>query len=93
MRYTAISGDKTAIYISHRLASCRFCDKIAVFHEGSVVQQGAHTDLVADENGKYYELWNAQAQYYTEKNAKYKGTSWGNSWLVPNFCHQSIIVQ
>ena len=65
-KFDEIAGDKTAIYISHRLSSCRFCDEIAVFHEGSVIQQGTHTSLVADTNGKYYELWNAQAQYYTE---------------------------
>ena len=64
-KFNDISGDKTAIYISHRLSSCKFCDEIAVFHEGKVIQQGTHTELVADENGKYYELWNAQAQYYT----------------------------
>lgn len=40
-------------------------DEIAVFHEGAVIQQGSHASLVADTNGKYYELWNAQAQYYT----------------------------
>ena len=67
--FSAISGDKTTVYISHRLASCRFCDKIAVFHEGAIVQTGSHAELVADKNGKYYELWNAQAQYYTEKTA------------------------
>ena len=67
-KFNQISGDKTAIYISHRLASCRFCDKIAVFHEGAIVQTGTHAELVADENGKYYELWHAQAQYYTEKD-------------------------
>lgn len=63
-KFNDIAGDKTAIYISHRLSSCQFCDEIAVFHEGAVIQQGTHTSLVADENGKYYELWNAQAQYY-----------------------------
>ena len=68
-KFNDIAGDKTAIYISHRLSSCKFCDEIAVFHEGSVIQQGTHTDLVADENGKYHELWYAQAQYYTEKTA------------------------
>ena len=52
------------MYISHRLASCRFCDKIAVFNDGRVVQTGTHEQLLADENGKYAELWNAQAQYY-----------------------------
>ncbi len=68
-KFNDIAGDKTAIYISHRLSSCKFCDEIAVFHEGAVIQQGSHDALVADENGKYYELWNAQAQYYTEKTA------------------------
>ena len=65
-KFNDIAGDKTAIYISHRLSSCKFCDEIAVFHEGAVIQQGTHDSLVADTKGKYYELWNAQAQYYTE---------------------------
>lgn len=65
-KFNDIVGDKTAIYISHRLSSCKFCDEIAVFHEGCVIQQGSHEELVADEEGKYYELWNAQAQYYAE---------------------------
>lgn len=64
-KFDEIAGDKTAIYISHRLSSCKFCDEIAVFHEGAVIQQGTHASLVADESGKYYELWHAQAQYYT----------------------------
>ncbi len=68
-KFDGIAGDKTAIYISHRLSSCKFCDEIAVFHEGAVIQQGTHTELVADENGKYHELWQAQAQYYTETKA------------------------
>lgn len=67
--FNAISGDKTTVYISHRLASCRFCDKIAVFDNGEIVQRGSHDELVADESGKYYELWHAQAQYYTEQEA------------------------
>ena len=64
-KFDEIAGDKTTIYISHRLSSCKFCDEIAVFHEGAVIQQGTHASLVADESGKYYELWHAQAQYYT----------------------------
>ena len=66
-KFNDIVGDKTAIYISHRLSSCRFCDKIAVFNQGSIVQVGTHDELLADTSGKYYELWTAQAQYYTEK--------------------------
>ena len=64
-KFNEIAGTKTAVYISHRLASCRFCDKIAVFHEGEILQIGSHEELLADSKGKYYELWNAQAQYYT----------------------------
>lgn len=63
-KFNDIVSDKTAVYISHRLSSCKFCDKIAVFHQGSIIQTGTHQELLADENGKYYELWMAQAQYY-----------------------------
>ena len=63
-KFNEIIGEKTAVYISHRLSSCRFCSDIAVFDKGRLVQRGSHDSLVADENGKYYELWNAQAQYY-----------------------------
>ena len=62
-RFNDISTDCTAIYISHRLSSCRFCDEIAVFHQGSVIEQGTHQALLK-KGGKYSELWNAQAQYY-----------------------------
>ena len=65
-KFNEISGDRTAIYISHRLSSCKFCDEIAVFDQGKVIQQGTHDALLGDTNGKYYALWNAQAQYYTE---------------------------
>ena len=62
--FNEIVGDKTAIYISHRLSSCRFCNDIVVFHEGKLAQRGSHEQLSADTGGKYYALWNAQAQYY-----------------------------
>ena len=63
-KFNEIVENKSAIYISHRLSSCRFCNDIAVFHEGKLLQRGSHNTLIADKNGKYYELWNAQAQYY-----------------------------
>ncbi len=64
-RFGRIVTDKTAVYISHRLSSCRFCDEILVFEEGRVVEKGTHDDLVAAA-GKYAELWHAQAQYYAK---------------------------
>ena len=55
--------DKTSIYISHRMSSCRFCDNILVFDEGEIVESGSHEELMK-EGGLYSQLWNAQAQYY-----------------------------
>ena len=68
-KFDEIAGDKTAIYISHRLSSCKFCDEIAVFDNGQVVQQGSHAQLLADQGGTYHALWQAQAQYYTKKGS------------------------
>ena len=65
-RFNDFASDKTSVFISHRLSSCKFCDEIAVFHKGHLVQMGSHDKLVADERGKYHELWHAQVQYYTE---------------------------
>ncbi len=73
-KFNDISGDKTAIYISHRLSSCKFCDEIAVFHNGRIIQQGTHEALLADEGGKYSELWHAQAQYYTHDHTTPRDT-------------------
>ncbi len=56
-------GNKTAIYISHRLASCKFCEDLLVFDSGRLVQHGTHNELQREE-GLYRELWSAQAQYY-----------------------------
>ncbi len=69
-RFSAIAGDRTAVYISHRLASCRFCDMIAVFDRGSIVQTGSHDELLGEKDGKYAELWGAQAQYYAADEDK-----------------------
>ena len=63
-KFNEMVGDKTAVYISHRLSSCKFCDEISVFHEGELIQKGSHKELLKDEKGKYFELWHAQAQYY-----------------------------
>ena len=66
-KFNEITGDRTSIYISHRLSSCKFCDEIAVFHQGQIVEKGTHEELLAQMNGKYAQLWQAQAQYYTEE--------------------------
>lgn len=62
-RFNDLIEDKTAIYISHRLSACRFCDEIAVFVKGQVTEKGTH-EAFPEKGGKYAELWNVQAQYY-----------------------------
>lgn len=63
--FNSVSGDRTALYISHRLSSCRFCDHVLVFDQGEIIEYGSHEELL-HRHGKYAELWHAQAQYYTE---------------------------
>lgn len=63
-QFDSLVGGKTAIYISHRLSSCKFCDRIAVFSEGKIMEYGTHDDLVDLDNGIYAEMFKAQAQYY-----------------------------
>ena len=63
-QFNDLVGGKTAIYISHRLSSCRFCDNIAVFSGGRIAEYGTHDQLVETEDGIYSEMFAAQAQYY-----------------------------
>ena len=67
-RFHEIMKDKTAIFISHRLASTRFCDRIAVFSEGKIVECGTHEQLM-DRQGLYCEMFQKQAAYYKEVSA------------------------
>ena len=64
-RFNSFVENKTAIYISHRLSSCAFCDRIAVFDNAALIETGTHNELISA-NGRYAELWNAQASYYLE---------------------------
>lgn len=64
-RFNSFVENKTAIYISHRLSSCAFCDRIAVFDNAELVETGTHNELISA-NGRYAELWNAQASYYLD---------------------------
>ncbi len=66
-RFGSIAGDRTTVCISHRLSSCKFCDEILVFDGGQIVQQGSHESLLAETQGKYAALWEAQAQYYAKR--------------------------
>ena len=64
-QFGELTRDKTAIYISHRMSSCRFCDHIAVLRDGALAEYGDHEALMA-QKGLYAELYRMQAQYYAE---------------------------
>lgn len=61
--FNKLTENKTAIYISHRLSSTKFCDKIAVFKRGKIVEYGAHNELY-EKQGLYHELFDMQSQFY-----------------------------
>jgi ABC-type multidrug transport system fused ATPase/permease subunit len=63
-RFHELVADKTAVYISHRLSSARFCDTIAVFKDGEIAELGTHEELM-NSGKEYAELYEMQARYYT----------------------------
>lgn len=65
-RFNQVIGKKLTIFISHRLSSCRFADRIVVLDEQNIVEIGTHEQLMKIENGRYKEMFDAQAKYYQE---------------------------
>ena len=63
MRFAKLTEGKSAVFISHRLSSSQFCDHIAVFSNGRIIEYGTHEELV-ERNGIYSELYTLQAQFY-----------------------------
>ena len=64
-----LANGKTALYISHRLSSCKFCDKIAVFSEKQVKEYGSHAELMENPAGLYYKMFTTQAKNYQQQEA------------------------
>ncbi len=64
--YGELAAGKTAVYISHRMAGCRLSDRILVFRDGKIVEEGTHDALMSDRGGFYYQMFTAQAGGYGE---------------------------
>lgn len=62
--FNTLVQDKTAVYISHRMSSCKFCDRIVVLDGGRILEEGTHEALL-QKKGRYYMLYSTQASYYT----------------------------
>ena len=65
MKYHAMTKGKTSLYVSHRLASTRFCDRILLIEDGRVAEEGTHEELW-QKGGRYAELYEVQSRYYQE---------------------------
>lgn len=65
-KYNQISEGKTTVFISHRLASTNFCNRIILIEDGAICEEGTHRELL-DKKGKYYNLFEMQAKYYREE--------------------------
>lgn len=66
--FDSLTENKTAVYVSHRLASTRFCDTIAMFDDGKLVEYGTHEELMGL-HGRYEEMFHIQAKYYRQEGA------------------------
>ena len=66
LKYSEISSGKTSVYISHRLSSTRFCDRIVLLDESTVAEVGTHEELM-NRNGRYAEMFDIQSKYYKEE--------------------------
>lgn len=69
LKYNDMTAGRTAVYISHRLASTRFCDRILFIENGGIAEEGTHESLLKL-NGRYAELFNVQSKYYREGGAE-----------------------
>ena len=65
MKYNEMTRGRSSVYISHRLASTRFCDRIILLQDGHIAEEGTHAELMAL-GGRYAELFEVQSKYYRE---------------------------
>lgn len=68
LKYNELTKDKLSFFISHRLSSTRFCDRILFLSDGKIAEEGTHEELMA-KKGKYYKMYQIQSYYYKEQEA------------------------
>ena len=76
-KYSQLTEGKTSIFVSHRLASTRFCDRIIFMEKGAIVECGTHSELM-QLNGKYAQMFRVQSKYYQQEGME-NAEKWENA--------------
>lgn len=84
LRYNELTRDRTSLFISHRLASTRFCDRILMLENGRITEEGSHKELL-DKKGAYYQLFQVQSHYYQEDRNMDFSSDMDPSWEVSSY--------
>ena len=69
MKFDEAAKGRTCLYISHRLSSTRFCDRILLMEDGAIMEEGTHEELIA-RDGRYARLFEVQSKYYKEQEER-----------------------
>ena len=72
LKFGEAAKGRSCLYISHRLSSTRFCDRILLMEHGRIVEEGTHEGLMA-KGGRYKQLFDMQSKYYRKKDIVRKG--------------------
>lgn len=83
-KYNELTRGRTSLFISHRLASTRFCDRIIMLEDGHVVEQGSHEELM-EKKGVYYQLFQVQSHYYQKDRAEGFSSQMDPTWEVSGY--------
>lgn len=83
-RYNELTRNRTSLFISHRLASTQFCDRILMLEEGRIVEQGSHEELMG-KKGAYYRMFQVQSHYYQKDRKEGFSSQMDPAWEVSGY--------
>ena len=84
LRYSELTKGRTSLFISHRLSSTRFCDRILMLEGGRIIEQGSHEELM-EKKGVYYQLFQVQSHYYQNDRTEGFSSQMDPAWEVSGY--------